>query len=184
MPATKLKHAVENLILVDPHDQPIGKMEKILTHEYAMLHRAFSVFIFRENKGRKELLLQQRNPAKYHAGGLWTNTCCGHPHPREGLVKSAQKRLKEEMGFEAKLEDIGKFHYVAQFENGLVENEIDHVLIGCYAANQIPFNTAEVENYRWIDIAVLQKELKAKPKKFTPWFPQALALALSSEQTL
>ena len=34
------------VILVDENDNPIGTMPKMEAHEKAMLHRAFSVFIF------------------------------------------------------------------------------------------------------------------------------------------
>ena len=61
------------VILVDKNDNEIGVAEKLAAHEQALLHRAFSVFIFyRLKNGALELLLQQRHPAKYHCGGLWT----------------------------------------------------------------------------------------------------------------
>lgn len=172
--------AKENIILVDPKDRKLGEIEKLIAHEYAMLHRAFSVFIFRERHHGLQLLLQQRSKKKYHGGGLWTNTCCSHPHPGETVLASAEKRLKEEMGIRAKLREIGKFHYVAQFENGLTENEIDHVLIGHYDADEIPINVKEVEDYCWMNVKSLQKELNTMPKKFTPWFKQALELSLAA----
>ena len=40
----------EQVILVDEQDNPIGLMEKIEAHEKALLHRAFSVFIFNDKK--------------------------------------------------------------------------------------------------------------------------------------
>jgi isopentenyl-diphosphate delta-isomerase len=40
-----------------------------------MLHRAFSVFLFKEDR----LLLQQRADTKITFPGYWTNTCCSHP---------------------------------------------------------------------------------------------------------
>jgi isopentenyl-diphosphate Delta-isomerase len=169
----------ELIILVDPDDKPLGESEKMRAHQYAMLHRAFSVLVFRHRNHQLEVLLQQRNKNKYHAGGLWTNTCCSHPHPGEDTIASATKRLKEEMGIETSLKEVGVFHYVAPFDNGLTENEIDHVLIGFFDADIIPINTNEVENYKWIDIASLQKDLAAHPSLYTPWFKQALAIALS-----
>lgn len=42
-----------------------------------LLHRAFSVFLFRPSDGR--LLLQQRAAEKITFPGMWTNTCCSHP---------------------------------------------------------------------------------------------------------
>ncbi|MFX4740593.1 NUDIX domain-containing protein, partial [Acinetobacter baumannii] len=66
-------------------------MEKIEAHEKALLHRAFSVFIFNDDG---ELLLQQRAVSKYHSGGLWTNTCCSHPRPGETTIDAAKRRLR------------------------------------------------------------------------------------------
>ena len=42
-----------------------------------LLHRAFSVFLFRPSDGR--LLLQKRADEKITFPGMWTNTCCSHP---------------------------------------------------------------------------------------------------------
>lgn len=42
-----------------------------------LLHRAFSVFLFRPCDGK--LLLQRRADEKITFPGMWTNTCCSHP---------------------------------------------------------------------------------------------------------
>ncbi|PXX22045.1 isopentenyl-diphosphate delta-isomerase [Burkholderia pyrrocinia] len=68
----------ERLILVDADDRPVGVCEKMRAHREGLLHRAFSIFVF-DSAGR--LMLQQRAPGKYHSGGLWSNTYCGHPRP-------------------------------------------------------------------------------------------------------
>ena len=67
-----------SVILVDENDSIVGYGEKLDVHRKGLLHRAFSVLLFNE-KG--ELLIQQRADVKYHAPGLWANTCCGHPFP-------------------------------------------------------------------------------------------------------
>ena len=46
----------EEVILVTPQDEQIGTMPKMEAHEKALLHRAFSVFIF--NDKNQELLLE------------------------------------------------------------------------------------------------------------------------------
>ena len=84
----------EEVILVDESDQPLGIMEKMEAHRRAVLHRAFSVFIF--NSG--EMLLQQRAPGKYHSAGLWTNACCSHPRPGEDTLEAAGRRLGKSLG--------------------------------------------------------------------------------------
>ena len=169
------------VILVNPSDIAIGQEEKILAHRYGMLHRAFSILIFRDREGKKEILLQQRNKQKYHAGGLWTNTCCSHPQPQEkSLQQSAENRLKDEMGIDVSLQKKGVFHYLAKFDNGLYENEIDHVFIGYYDSDDtIPVNPDEVEDYRWVEVTTLQQDLEQSPTLYTPWLKQALQIALA-----
>lgn len=166
--------ATEHVILVDDNDNPIGTAEKLHAHRNNLCHRAFSVFILR-SAAKMEVLLQQRAAQKYHSPLLWTNTCCSHPRPEEELSQAANRRLKEEMGIIAPLRHLGWFHYIAHFENGLVENEIDHVFIGFMDENQaIHPNPEEVQDYQWVTIEQLQQELKRDPKRFTPWLKQAL----------
>jgi len=161
---------MEYVILVDEQDITIGKMEKQQAHLEGLLHRAFSIFIFNsENK----LLLQKRASSKYHCGGLWTNTCCSHPRENETVQEAANRRLQEEMGMQCDLTPIFSFVYKANFENGLTEHEFDHVLFG--ESNQIPsINIEEVEDYRFVGIEELQREIKESPQNFTPWFLIAL----------
>jgi isopentenyl-diphosphate delta-isomerase type 1 len=169
----------EQLILVDEQDNELGVAGKLSAHQQGLMHRAFSVFIFRECHGQTELLLQQRQLDKYHCGGLWTNTCCSHPRPGELTIAAGQRRLQEEMGFSSELEEAGVFHYIAHFNNGLTENEVDHVLVGCYAGQAILPNDQEVHAYRWVEISNLQNQLAENEELFTPWFAQALTIALS-----
>jgi isopentenyl-diphosphate Delta-isomerase len=158
------------VILVDEHDVAYGSMEKMEAHQKAMLHRAFSIFIF--NK-RGELLLQQRALEKYHSAGLWTNTCCGHPLPNQITSKAAIIRLQEEMGFTTPLEKAFDFMYKTSFENGLTEHEFDHVFIGKYDGEISP-NPSEVSNYKFLSIAEINKELIHNPAHFSTWFAIAL----------
>jgi isopentenyl-diphosphate delta-isomerase len=165
------------VILVDSHDQPLGLMEKLEAHQKGLLHRAFSVFIF-SNDEKPKLLLQQRAKNKYHCSGLWTNTCCSHPESGTTLEQAALERLQFEMGIDADLLQVGSFTYHAAFENGLVEYEIDHVLIGFIDADlPIVFNKHEVEDYQWIDLDILESWYDESPELFTPWFKQAYDIA-------
>jgi isopentenyl-diphosphate delta-isomerase len=168
--------ATEYVVLVDENDQDIGVEEKLSAHEKNLLHRAFSIFIFRKVP-RLEILLQQRALSKYHSPGLWTNSCCGHPRPGESVLDAGVRRLREEFGFSATLKEKGIFHYNAHFPNGLSENEIDHVLVG-----EVPENILlhphpdEIHAFRWVTIEELREEIQTKPMHFTPWLEQALNL--------
>lgn len=167
---------IEHVILVDENDQPIGVSEKLAAHRNNLRHRAFSIFIVRENPF--EILLQQRASHKYHSANLWTNTCCSHPRPNEDIIDSGQRRLKEEMGLNIPLKHIGSFHYIAHFDNGLTENEIDYVLVGQYNGALIVPNPEEVQAYRWITPSDLQHELISHPALFTPWLAKALEIII------
>lgn len=63
---------------------------------------------------------------------MWANTTCSHQREGEKTKNAAHRRLFEEMGFDCQLRRLFKFQYKVQFENGLIENEIDRVLIGKY----------------------------------------------------
>lgn len=156
----------EFVITVDENDVPTGQSEKLEAHQKALLHRAFSVFIFNE-KG--EILLQQRAFSKYHSGGLWTNTCCGHPRPGENTLDAAKRRLQEEMGFVCELDHQFTFTYRAMLDNDLTEYEIDHVYFGQFDSTLNP-DKNEVNAYKWISIEELASQLNEHPENFTAWF--------------
>jgi isopentenyl-diphosphate Delta-isomerase len=156
----------DHVILVNESDNQIGTQEKIEAHEQANLHRAFSIFIFNTTG---EMLLQQRAKEKYHSGGLWTNACCSHPRPGEETINAAHRRLKEEMGFDCELQEAFHFIYKTKFDHGLTEHELDHVFIGQYEGKIFP-NPDEVEDYKWINLESLKKEMEEKPELFTSWF--------------
>ncbi|MGB8192652.1 MAG: isopentenyl-diphosphate Delta-isomerase [Chitinophagaceae bacterium] len=160
------------VILVNESDEEIGVMDKLEAHRQAKLHRAFSVFIF-NRKG--EMLLQQRAEDKYHSGGLWTNACCSHPAPGEQTADAALRRLQEEMGFTTSLIKIFDFTYKAEFDNGLVEHEFDHVYIGLYDGTITP-DPAEVQDHEYKSMESLRSLLNEQPEQFTAWFHIAFPL--------
>lgn len=97
--------SVIEVILVDKDDKPTGTMEKLEVHEKGLLHRAVTVYLFTPEG---DLLLQRRAAHKYHCGGLWSNTCCGHPFPGETTQHAAERRLQEEMGIRMALTPVLK----------------------------------------------------------------------------
>ncbi len=160
----------EKVILVDQLDIEIGVMEKIKAHELGKLHRAISVFLFND-KG--ELLLQKRASSKYHSGGLWTNTCCSHPRPGEANLDAAIRRLYEEMGICADLYHAFSFTYKAPFDNGLTENEYDHVFIG--SSEDLPkLNPEEAEDYSYVHIINAIRDMEQNPEQYSEWFKIAI----------
>lgn len=158
----------EHVILVDDRDLPIGTAEKLDAHRRGLLHRAFSVIVW-DNRGRQ--LLQRRASSKYHSGGLWTNTCCGHPRPGEDDAAAARRRLHEEMGFSCALEPLGTVRYLAHLDNGLTEHEIVHVFRGFYDG-PVAADPAEAADYAWMTLADIRLDMAAVPSRYTVWYQQ------------
>ena len=156
----------EKVVLVDLKDNQIGLMPKMEAHEKAVLHRAFSVFIF---NSRNELMLQQRASHKYHSPDLWTNTCCSHQRHGESNIEAGKRRLFEEMGFVTELEEKTSFIYKAPFDNGLTEHELDHIMVGYY--DDAPsLNQEEVKDWKWMSLEDVKNDIIINPSSYTAWF--------------
>jgi len=153
------------VVLVNSNNRKTGLREKISAHREGLLHRAFSILIF---NSRGELLLQKRHSQKYHSGGLWSNTVCGHPGPGERFLAGAHRRLKEEMGFDCKLTKHRYFIYRSAFENGLTENEYDCVFTGRYDGEIAP-HPGEIEACQWVSLEFLREDMLKQPQLYTYW---------------
>ena len=168
------------VILVDNNDQAIGVSDKMEAHRQGLLHRAISVFVFREVAEGHEVLLQQRSSEKYHSAGLWANTCCSHPYPDEVPRDAGERRLLQEMGFQLPLQEAGGFHYRATVSHGLIENEMDHVLYAVSDVGEIPFNPAEVMAVQWVGVVDCLQDLVEHPDQYVVWLAPGLELALAA----
>lgn len=195
----------DQLILVDEQDRQVGTCGKMEAHERALLHRAFSIFVFSAQK----LLIQKRAAGKYHCAGIWANSCCSHPRDGEKLHEAVRRRLPEETGIivgkdgavpeEAgiivgrggiavpELREAGSFIYKAEFDNGLTEHELDHVFVGEMSPEDAAKydgatmrNPEEADEMLFVDIDWLQQDMKSAPEKYAPWFIKALPIALDA----
>lgn len=157
----------EQVVLVDGRDRRVGVAPKMAAHRHGWRHRALSVFVFND---RDELLLQKRSPAKYHSGGLWSNTCCGHPRPGERVARAAQRRLHEEMGFDCHLHRVCAIQYSLDVGKGLVEREYLHLFVGRWNGQPVPAPD-EVSAWRWCAASAIDASIATQPARFTAWFP-------------
>jgi isopentenyl-diphosphate delta-isomerase len=158
--------AEEKVVLVNEQDDILGFMNKMEAHEKAVLHRAFSVFIFND-KG--EMLLQQRAMSKYHSPGLWTNACCSHPRKGETYKEAALRRMPEEIGMTTDIEEAFWFIYKADVGQGLTEHELDHVFIG-YSNENPDLNPEEACEFKWMRTEDVKKDIENRPEQYTEWF--------------
>jgi len=157
---------IEQVILVDEFDHAVGTMEKMEAHRLGVLHRAFSVVV---RNSRGELLLQKRAVSKYHSGGLWTNTCCSHPSPSASIEDAVRQRVLFEMGIDVNPVFAFKFIYRAELDHGLTEHELDYVFTALFDGEPNA-NPAEVEDWKFISMDALRKDLSRSPERYTVWF--------------
>lgn len=157
--------AEERLILVDENNRATGVGTKTHIHRAGLLHRAFSIFIV-DDKGR--ILLQRRSREKYHSGGLWANSCCGHPRPGERTLTAARRRLTEELGISASL-TFGFFsRYGAELGGGMRENEYVYVYFGPLTAPPNP-DPAEVSEVVFASAEDIARRMASKPERYAYW---------------
>jgi isopentenyl-diphosphate Delta-isomerase len=164
-------------MLVDEQDREIGSAPKIDVHLDGRLHRAVSVLLHDDGD---RVLLQRRSSAKYHSGGLWSNTACGHPRPGESVMAAGLRRLQEEMGVSGcTLRPSGSFLYRAVVGYGMVEHEFDHVLVGEWTGEPSP-DVSEVSGWKWVSRPALLDDLDWRPEDYTAWLQPVLSHAPSA----
>ncbi len=149
-------------------DGALVPVEKLDAHRRGLRHPAISVFLLDGDR----TLLQRRALGKYHTPGLWTNSCCTHPHWGEDPTVCAARRLREELGLDLPApRGRGAFEYRADVGGGLIEHEVVElfVLDVDSAALRPDPNPDEVMETRWISFGDLAAEIAEAPERFTPW---------------
>ena len=199
----------DRLILVDEQDRETGSCGKLEAHEKGLLHRAFSIFVFRRTlldnpDGTRtfhtQLLIQQRAAGKYHSAGLWANSCCSHPREGESFEDATARRLPEETGYTVEdlepaadaadaagsLVEKGAFLYKADFDNGLTEHEFDHVFVGWLRGDRLDKepapNPEEASQMIFVDVDEIMDDVLKNPAKYAAWFLPALLIATDGEE--
>jgi isopentenyl-diphosphate delta-isomerase len=159
----------EALILVDENDLPVGHDSKASVHAGdGMLHRAFSIFLFRDPD---TVLLHERSAEKPLWPGYWTNSCCSHPRRGECNDTATGRRLQQELGVSADLTYLYKFCYAARYGDRGSERELCSVYIGALGpACEVNPNPREIGRWGWFDCATVDRWLARSPEDLTPWF--------------
>jgi isopentenyl-diphosphate delta-isomerase len=143
---------VEEVVLLAEDGSAIGTAPKAeVHHRDTPLHLAFSCYVFDE-AGR--FLLTQRARHKPTFGGVWTNSCCGHPAPGEPIEDAVRRRVEQELGLT--LDDLRlvlpAFRYRAVMDNGVTENEMCPVFVAT-TRDAVWLDPEEVDDHRWVDWA-------------------------------
>lgn len=162
---------MEKVIIVDEKNNVLGLKEKEVCHRInGVFHRAITVFIF-NNQG--QLLITKRSKNKKLWPEIWESSCSTHVHENETYRQTAEERVKHELNILSKLKFHSKFKYSATFKDVGSENEICALLIGHWN-KKIKSNLNEIEEYKWISIENLRKEIEKNPEYYAPWLKIAL----------
>ena len=145
--------STEEVVLLDDAGHAIGTAAKAEVHgPDTPLHLAFSCYVFDEDA---RLLVTQRALAKPTFGGVWTNSCCGHPAPGEPIEDAVRRRTGQELGLDLDrvrlvLPGFGYRAVVASGPYaGWVEHELCPVFTATATGDPAP-DPAEVEAWEWV----------------------------------
>jgi isopentenyl-diphosphate Delta-isomerase len=164
----------EQIVLLDAAGAAIGTAPKAASHHRETpYHLAFSCYLV-DDSGR--VLITQRAHDKITWPEVWTNSCCGHPAPGEGLREAVRRRLRAELGVELGGTDepallLPGFSYRAEMTDGVVEHELCPVVRFRYDAGEagpVTPNPTEVAAAQWRSWAECL-ELARRPES-SPWY--------------
>jgi isopentenyl-diphosphate Delta-isomerase len=160
--------STEEVVLLDEDGNAIGIAAKAEVHGTdTPLHLAFSCYVF-DSSGR--LLVTQRALAKPTFGGVWTNSCCGHPAPEEPIADAVRRRVGQELGLD--LEELTlvlpAFRYRAVMDNGMAENEMCPVFTATASGDPDPDPT-EVEAWEWVSWRQFRDDVLAARREVSLW---------------
>src|SRR5262249_34127605 len=147
-------------------NRAIGSAGKTAVHRAGLLHRALSIFVV-DARGR--IVVQRRSPDKYHSGGLWANSCCGHPRYGERTITAARPRLGDGLRGARALSFGFSARSPAALGNGMHENELVSVFCGRLkpAPRPAPAEIADIAHLSFDDIG---RRIARDPHAFTFWF--------------
>lgn len=161
--------------VVDEVGNPIGDtVERSIAHADGVRHRTAHIWIARRQNDKWQVLLQKRSLTKDSFPGRFDTSSAGHIQAGDEPLESAMRELKEELGVEAKPEDlrfVGTF--CIQFEKEFhhktfKDNEIAFVYI--YLKNvdidKITVQKEELESVEWFDLDFAYNQCIAHDPRF------------------
>ncbi|MCX6708281.1 MAG: NUDIX domain-containing protein [Candidatus Woesearchaeota archaeon] len=160
---------MEEVDVVDAHDNVVGKAKREEAHRKGLLHRVVFVMLF-DADGR--LYVQQRSLKKDLYPGFFEGSLSGHVLSGESYMEAAERELHEELGVcvsPRHLKDIVLFGF---------HDDEERVLVRLFAVKDFkcgvePDTEGEVKSGEFWAWKKLEFELKGK-KLFHPLFRKAL----------
>ena len=154
---------------------PTGKtIPREEAHREGILHRTAHVWIVRKTEKGYDILLQKRSMDKDSFPGFYDTSSAGHIPAGDEPLPSALRELKEELGIEAKSEEltmIGTFR--SQYEKvfrgqPFRDNEVTSVYLYQKTVDEtkLVLQPGEVDEVRWFDLEDVYNEILVSRERF------------------
>jgi len=155
----------EKLNLVDENDKIIGTDLRDNCHQQGLWHRRSTVFVF-NSEGK--LLVQKRAP-NMSRPNMWCGSASGHVLAGESYEDAAQRELKEELGIECDLKEVGQLKVEVDFSLNDKERE-HHKLFSCQSDGPFNIQQEELSQVKFISLDKIKKNIQKNPENYTPGF--------------
>ena len=110
---------------------------------------------------KKQIFLQKRSKSKVEIPGLWDISSAGHVDSGETYEKCAHRELWEELQIKGVLTPLTKI-------GACVETYQENIQVYiCQTDEKIKINKEEISEGKYLDLAILQKEVQRNPDQFT-----------------
>ena len=159
---------LELLDITDESGNPTGlTRERTLCHLLGTPHRTAHVWIARPCADGFEVLLQKRSHDKDSYPDCYDISSAGHVPAGWGLLESALRELKEELGIEAAPEELvpigshtGTSHsvfYGKPFHN--CEISMNYLYTGSVCTEDLVLQAEEIQSVHWMNLDAVIKEV-------------------------
>ena len=162
---------MELLDIVDEHGNITGMVvEREEAHRRGILHRTSHVWIVREKNGQLQILLQKRSEEKK----ILILAAMIYPvqdifQQEEDFISSALRELKEELGYDAKPEQLiycgqRQFEFQQTFHGKLFhDNQVSNVYLMWLdqEPEQFTLQKEEISEVRWMELKECIQKVKS-----------------------
>lgn len=133
--------------------------ERSIVHELGTWHRTVHIWVIRYKENGFDVLLQKRSKNKDSFPECYDISSAGHMHAGDGYLESAIRELQEELGIEAKPQELKSIGYHRGIDDTefygrpFLNHEYSEVFVYCenIDINQLKLQNEEVESVMWLD---------------------------------
>ena len=154
----------EYLDVVNKEDIVVNRQTRQKCVEQGLLHRAVVVFL-KNHLG--DTYLQKRSRQVLFYPGYWCASATGHVSSGESYLEAAKREVREELGIECHLSELGRFTSPKWKIGRLVEWEHITVFEGV-ADNPKIVLSDETEEGRFLTPSEFKRLVEKQPGMFTP----------------